>query len=194
MNVGNTQSQSLVASVQVSRSTFEMKKTTVDASGTAQTSSLLVDAVQVDIEITGEFTSRVLRDSLEDKLNAAFEQAGIDTSVESLLQSGTDFSPAATAQRIVDFATGFFGQFQTNNSEGGQTPQLQGFATMIKGAIEEGFASAQDLLKGLGEISSGIQQDIDKTFELTIRGINDFVAKQSQQMEKGEEEAGATAI
>jgi ATP-dependent Clp protease ATP-binding subunit ClpB len=34
MNVGNTQSQSLTASVQISRSTFAMKKTMVDADGT----------------------------------------------------------------------------------------------------------------------------------------------------------------
>lgn len=180
MNVGNTQSQSLIASMQVSRSTFETKQTTTNANGDTQTRSILVDAVNVNIQIDGEFANRVLKDSLEDKLNSMFEEAGMDTSVGSLLEAGADFSPAATAQRIVDFATGFFGQFQNNNAETGGSEQLDGFATLIKGAIEEGFASAQDILQGLGEIASGIQSDIDETFELTMKGIDDFVAEKSQ--------------
>ena len=55
---------------------------------------------------------------------------------------------------------------------------------MIKGAIEEGFASAQDILFGLGEISPDIQAGIDETFELTMQGINSFLEQQAQ--EQGE--------
>ena len=194
MNVGNTQSQSLIASMQVSRSTFEMKQTTTNANGDTQTKSLLVDAVQVDIQIDGEFANRVLKDSLEEKLNSMFQQAGMDTSVGSLLEKGMDFSPTATAQRIVDFATGFFGQFQSNNADRGGADQLDGFAALIKGAIEEGFASAQDILEGLGEIASGIQTNIDETFELTMKGIDDFVAEKSQLLSTSAEDEVATAI
>ena len=57
---------------------------------------------------------------------------------------------------------------------------------MIKGAIEEGFASAQDILVGLGEIAPDIQAGIDETFGLTMQGINSFVEQQSQ--EQGEAE------
>ncbi len=194
MNVGNTQSQSLIASMQVSRSTFEMKQTTTNANGDTQTKSLLVDAVQVDIQIDGEFANRVLKDSLEEKLNSMCQQAGMDTSVGSLLEKGMDFSPTATAQRIVDFATGFFGQFQSNNADRGGADQLDGFAALIKGAIEEGFASAQDILEGLGEIASGIQTNIDETFELTMKGIDDFVAEKSQLLSTSAEDEVATAI
>jgi len=194
MNVGNTQSQSLVASMQVSRSTFEMKQTTTNANGDTQAKSLLVDAVNVNIQIDGEFANRVLSDSMEEKLNSMFQQAGMDTSVDSLLQGGMDFSPTATAKRIVDFATGFFGQFQANNIDVGGAEQLDGFAAMIKGAVEEGFASAQEMLEGLGKINSGIQEDIDETFKLTMKGLDDFVAEQSQSLSTQAEDEVATAI
>ncbi|MFT5088507.1 MAG: hypothetical protein ACI906_000592 [Candidatus Latescibacterota bacterium] len=194
MNVGNTQSQSIVASIQVSRSTFEMKQTTTNANGDTQAKSLLVDAVQVNIQIDSEFANRVLNDSLEEKLNSMFQEAGMDTSVDSLLQGGGDFSPTATAQRIVDFATGFFGQFQNNNVDKGGPEQLDGFATLIKGAIEEGFASAKDILEGLGEIASGIREDIDETFGLTMKGIDDFVVEQAQSLSTPAEDETAAAI
>ncbi|MGY8826851.1 MAG: DUF5610 domain-containing protein [Candidatus Latescibacterota bacterium] len=194
MNVGNTQSQSIVASIQVSRSTFEMKQTTTDANGDTQAKSLLVDAVQVNIQIDGEFANRVLNDSLEEKLNSMFQEAGMDTSVDSLLQGGGDFSPTATAQRIVDFATGFLAQFQNNNADKGGAEQLDGFATLIKGAIEEGFASAKDILEGLGEIASGIREDIDETFGLTMKGIDDFVVEQAQSLSTPAEDETAAAI
>ena len=50
---------------------------------------------------------------------------------------------------------------------------------MIKGAIKAGFASAQDILADLGEIVPGLQEEIDETFALTMRGIDDFVEEQT---------------
>ena len=162
MNVGNTQSQSLISSMQSSRSTLAVKKTIADAGGSTQAKSLMVDAVNVNIQVDKGFANRVLSDSLNDKLNSMFQEAGMDTTVESLLESGTDFSPEATANRIVEFATGFYGQYQANNPEMSEKEQLEGFSTMIKGAIEEGFAGAQEMLEGLGEIDSDVQAGIDE--------------------------------
>lgn len=194
MNVGNTQSQSLVASMQATRATFQMKKTTADAGGSAEAKSLLVDAVNVNIRVDGGFANRVLNDSLNDKLNAMFQEAGMDTTVDSLLQSGVDFSPEATANRIVEFATGFFGQYQANNEGTGEGEQVEGFVAMIKGAVEEGFAGAQEMLEGLGEIDPDVQGGIDKTFDLVMKGIDDWASERAEQVATGADEEGATAI
>ena len=194
MNVGNTQSQSLVASMQATRATFQMKKTTADAGGSAEAKSLLVDAVNVNIRVDGGFANRVLNDSLNDKLNAMFQEAGMDTTVDSLLQSGVDFSPEATANRIVEFATGFFGQYQANNEGAEEGEQVEGFVAMIKGAVEEGFAGAQEMLEGLGEIDPDVQGGIDKTFDLVMKGIDDWASERAEQVATGADEEGATAI
>ncbi|MEE2628217.1 MAG: DUF5610 domain-containing protein [Candidatus Latescibacterota bacterium] len=194
MNVGNTQSQSLVASMQAARATFQIKKTTADAGGSVEAKSLLVDAVNVNIRVDGGFANRVLNDSLNDKLNAMFQEAGMDTTVDSLLQSGLDYSPEATASRIVEFATGFFGQYQGNNEGTEESEQIEGFVAMIKGAVEEGFAGAQEMLEGLGEIDPDVQDGIDKTFDLVMKGIDDWVSERAGQVATGADGQGATAI
>ena len=191
MNVGNTQSQSLVASMQAARATFQIKKTTADAGGSVEAKSLLVN---VNIRVDVGFANRVLNDSHNDKLNAMFQEAGMDTTVDSLLQSGLDYSPEATASRIVEFATGFFGQYQGNNEGTEESEQIEGFVAMIKGAVEEGFAGAQEMLEGLGEIDPDVQDGIDKTFDLVMKGIDDWVSERAGQVATGADGQGATAI
>lgn len=188
MNIGSSRSQtssSFTGSIDITRTAFQMQQTLTGPDGEA-TRTLMVDAVEVNIQIDGKFAGRVLQDSMADKLNAAFAAVGMDTTVDSLQQSATDFSPQATAQRIVNFSTSFFGSFQQNHADEAGQSQASNFAAMIKGAIEEGFASAQDILVGLGEIAPDIQAGIDETFGLTMQGINSFVEQQSQ--EQGEAE------
>ena len=188
MTIGSSRSQtssSFTGSIDITRTAFQMQQTLTGPDGEA-TRTLMVDAVEVNIQIDGEFAGRVLQDSMADKLNAAFAAVGMDTTVDSLQQSATDFSPQATAQRIVNFSTSFFGSFQQNHADEAGQSQASNFAAMIKGAIEEGFASAQDILVGLGEIAPDIQAGIDETFGLTMQGINSLLEQQSQ--EQGEAE------
>ena len=172
MEVGSAQSQSLIASVSTTRTLISAAKFTSD-DGTA-TSVLLSISEQVDTV----YAQRVLDDSLADSFNKAFQEAGMDTDVESLLGSGLDFSPEATANRIVSFAVGFFGAFQANHQEDAPPDQIDGFAEMIKGAVQQGFAEARDIMKGIGELSSSASNDIDSTFNLVMSGIDGFAQEQ----------------
>ena len=194
MNMGNTQSQSLVASIQATRATFQMQKTTVDAGRSFEAKSLLVDSVNVNIRVDEGFANRVLNDSLNDKLNAMFQEAGMDTTVDSLLESGLDFSPEATANRIVERATGFFEQYQTNNEGTEEGEQIEGFVEMIKGAVEEGFAAAQEMLEWLGKIDPDVQGEIDETSDLVVNGIDDWASERAEQVALGSGDEGAAAI
>lgn len=177
MNIGSSASKGLIGSIDVKRTSMEMQQTLSTPDGAAAR-ALLIDAVEVNIHIDGEFANRVLQDSTEDKLNAAFATAEIDTTVDSLLQNIMDFTPGATAERLADFSLSFFRVFQQNHADLDSAAQISGFAELIKGAIEEGFASAQDLLAGLGTISPAVQVGIDKTFNLTMQGIDTFVGEQ----------------
>ena len=194
MNMGNTQSQSLVASIQATRATFQMQKTTVDAGRSVEAKSLLVDSVNVNIRIDEGFANQVLIDSLNGKLNAMFQEAGMETTVDSLLESGLNFSPEATANRIVELATGFFEQYQTNNQGTEEGEQKEGFVEMIKGAVEEGFAAAQEMLEGLGKIDPDVQGEIDKTSDLVVNGIDDWASERAEQVALGSGDEGAAAI
>jgi len=134
--------------------------------------------LSISEQVDTVYAQRVLDDSLADSFNKAFQEAGMDTDVESLLGSGLDFSPEATANRIVSFAVGFFGAFQSNHQEDAPPDQIDGFAEMIKGAVEQGFAEARDVLKGIGDLSSSASNDIDSTFNLVMSGIDDFAQEQ----------------
>lgn len=65
---------------------------------------------------------------------------------------------------------------------------------MINGAIEAGFASAQNVLAGLGQIAPEVQAGIDETFELTIKGIENFVSEQTQLLMAEREEAAQNPV
>jgi hypothetical protein len=171
MEVGSAQSQSLLAAV-TTTTQFKAAKLTSQSGDT--TSVLLSISKQVDTV----YAQRVLDDSLADKFNAAFQEAGMDTNVESLLGSGLDFSPEATANRIVSFAVGFFGSFKANHQEDGPPDQIDGFTEMIKGAVEQGFAEARDMLEGIGDIKSETASNIDATFSLVMSGIDEFAQEQ----------------
>ncbi|MBZ0257607.1 DUF5610 domain-containing protein [bacterium] len=83
------------------------------------------------------------------------------------------FSPENTSDRIVAFATSFFGNYAANHSNEDAQAQLDGFTTLISDAIEQGFGQAQGIL---GDLSGNeeISQNIDRTFSLVKEKIDSF--------------------
>ncbi len=72
------------------------------------------------------------------------------------------FSPENTAGRIVDFAAALF--------PGGDRAE---FGEKMRKAIQKGFDQAQGIL---GKVPKSVQDGIDKTHELTMKGLDDFIA------------------
>ena len=121
---------------------------------------------------------------LTSSFDTALRDAGLDLDVETLLSSGLDMPPEATAQRMVDFAVSFFDAFKANHLEDQPESQIDGFSALIKGAVEEGFAVARSILEGIGPIRHSVGADIDETFELTMRGIDEFVEQQRMALQE----------
>ena len=183
MQIGTTQSQSLFASISVS-------STVVNLQGTApqQNQATIGDVLDIGHGINAGYASTVLQNALEDRLQAAFETAGLDIPVAELPTSGLDTSPEATARNIVDFAVGFYGQYTANHQDGEAQARLEGFVALIKGAVEEGFAEAREILSGIGKIPQEVGASIDETFELTMKGIDEFKEEQLQILDQQEEQ------
>ena len=171
MQVGTTQSQhSLIASISVRT---QIDAQAVVSSGPEGSESAVLLSVGSEINI--EYASKVLDDNLAASFDAAFVKAGLDLNTESILSSGLDFSPEATANRILEFSTSFFDGFMANHAgdeDGG--PGLGGFKDLIKGAVKEGFTQAKGILSGIGEIPGGVSDDIEETFNLVMSGIDAF--------------------
>lgn len=152
----------------------------VQASGDGQGRAASVDSVQIDLSVnmTIENANDILKDRLADRINEAFKQAGVEIDIREVEKQNLDTSPEATAKRIVDFATGFLGVYAENHGDEDEKGRLDGFMSLIRDAIDKGFADARDILTGIADISGPISDNIDKTYELTQKGLDEFHKRQ----------------
>lgn len=152
----------------------------VQASGDGQGRAASVDSVEIGLSMnmTVEDANKILKDRLADQINEAFERAGVEIDIREVERQNLDTSPEATAKRIVDFATGFLGVYAENHADQDEEGRLEGFMSLIRDAIDQGFADARDILKGIADISGPVSDAIDKTYELTQKGLDDFRQRQ----------------
>ena len=88
--------------------------------------------------------------------------------------SNEDTSPQATADRIVSFATNFYGAFRERNPDLDDEQSMEQFLAHIGGGIDKGFADARDILTGLKKLEGKVASDIDETYQLVQQGLQDF--------------------
>ena len=189
MQIGAAQSQSLISSIAGSS---QITASTLLSQGPEAPREAVL--LSLNRRVDGDFAQRVVADSVQETLTAALDQAGLTLDVESLLSSGLDFSPEATSQRIVEFAISFFDAFKNNHQEDGGEEQLDGFVDLIKDAVEEGFAQAGDILAGIGNTPGKVADDIDRTQELVMQGIDRFADEQRDLMVPPPEEGEAPSL
>lgn len=86
------------------------------------------------------------------------ETTGVSVPLEDALQLEGGLDAETTAASIVDFATGLFPVFAEQNPELTEEEALAEFETLVRGAVDVGFAQAQDILDGLGQLDEGVSQ------------------------------------
>lgn len=123
--------------------------------------------------------------SINEQLEADFGPDAIQNAM------GQDNSPEGTAGRIVSLSTAFFSAFQQQHSELEGDEALTRFLDTIKGGIEKGFKEARDILQGLQVLGGDVAANIDKTYELVMKGLDDFAANQGQKTSTDEAATGA---
>ena len=114
----------------------------------------------------------LFKTALEGVNKALAGELGPDA-IQKSYASGLDVSPQATADRIVQLSTAFFGQYQAKHPEQSTEDALHSFTTLIGGGIDKGFKEARDILEGLNVLKEGnIGSNIDATYELVQKGLN----------------------
>ena len=108
-------------------------------------------------------------------INEALKARGLESSVEDAYESGIDFSPEATAERIVAFSTQFLASYREQHPEMNEEQSLTAFVDIISGGIEQGFSEAKDILGALKVLGGDIATNIDNTYELVQEGLQSFV-------------------
>ncbi len=123
--------------------------------------------------VAGEPQALLFRSAIE-KLNELLLPELGENAVQQTADSGLDFSPEATAERIVGFATGFLPVFLETHADEDPQAALDEFMQIIRDAIEQGFSEAREILDGLSVLEGDIAANIDTTFEFVLEGLERF--------------------
>ncbi len=109
-----------------------------------------------------------------EEINKQLEPAFGENAAQSAYDSDLDVSPEATAQRIVQGATGFYQAFKEQNSQLDNEQSLDKFMSIISSGIETGFEEAKSILDSLKALEGEIETDINSTFDFVQNGLTQF--------------------
>ncbi len=87
-----------------------------------------------------------------------------------------DNSAEATASRIVSLSTAFYDAYREQNKLEDNEQSRSQFVDVIRGGFEKGFKEAQQVLEGLKVLGGEVAAGIDRTYELVMKGFDDFAA------------------
>ena len=168
----------LHAEVQIARFRAEQSSKRAGADGArAHTSRQTSDSVEISTEAATSATiNGVLNDSVVEQINKAIQEAGIDLRIET--DGSFDVSPSGTARRIADFATGYLDAYSGSRLSEPMEVRINGFMSLIRGAIEDGFTHAKDFLSTVSGLSDTLSDSIDKTYALTQSYLSEFRSTQ----------------
>lgn len=125
-------------------------------------------------------SQELLTKTVLDALNKKLEDSFGPNAIQNAYEQGIDVSPQATADRIVQGATGLFARFSEKYADLSETERLDSFMATIRSGIEQGFKEARDILEGLNVLQGDIASNIDKTYELVQQGLDKFKASFEQ--------------
>ncbi|MDO6488883.1 DUF5610 domain-containing protein [Colwellia sp. 6_MG-2023] len=177
-----------------SNNSVEEPQVTTGQTGEVQESIAVSQKKQLNaaiIESTLEFSnslgdqplSLALKAALQG-INEALQVSGVESSVEDAYESGLDFSPEATAERIVSFSTQFLGAFREQNPDLSEEESLNAFMDVIGSGIDQGFGEAKDILGGLNVLEGEVSDTIDTTYDLVQEGLQAFVDSLNEKEEE----------
>ena len=111
-------------------------------------------------------------------INAELEPTLGANAIQNAGDSGLDFGPEATAERIVSLSTAFFGSYQKANPDLDFATVLNQFVDVISSGINQGFAEAREILVGLQVLEGDIASNIDLTYDLVGEKLDAFVERE----------------
>lgn len=137
--------------------------------------SLPQDVVQFGAtKLSKEDTQRILLERAYEKLRGVVSEARTELGIPE--GAVIDTSPEATANRIADFALGFFAKYADNNGLADDEAGRKQYAEFIGAAISQGIEEARGILGALNALNGDVSSGIDKTAELIQSRLDDFVA------------------
>ncbi|MDR0440014.1 MAG: DUF5610 domain-containing protein [Candidatus Accumulibacter sp.] len=123
----------------------------------------------------GEQSQTLLFRSAIDRINERLEtEVGANALQNPAVPQ--DYSPEATAGRILSFSTGFYDAYARQHP--GEDPETlaQNFVDVIRSGFERGFDDAKNILQGLRAFSGNVEAGVMRTYELVSQGYDQFLS------------------
>jgi hypothetical protein len=137
---------------------------------------ILEFSLEISIRSGNQSQSLLFRTAIENINERLAPELGPDA-IQNAAASGEDFSPEAVANRLLSFATGLFDAFATQRSGEDVDQITRDFVDVIREGFERGFGEAREILEGLGAFSGEVESNAMRTFDLFMKGLDDFLAK-----------------
>lgn len=149
----------------------KIQKPAAQESNVQLNASILKASVEVSISSKNEPMQLLLK-SVISKLNEVLKDQFGDDAIQNAMSQ--DNTPEGTAGRIVSLSTGFFEAFKAQHPGEDQAQLVDHFLQIIKSGVDQGFKEARDILQGLDVLKGDIASNIEKTYGLVQKGLEDF--------------------
>ncbi|MCH8537438.1 MAG: DUF5610 domain-containing protein [Alkalimonas sp.] len=149
----------------------------------AQNAAIMAANEKVSLNSNNEGLSLLYKTALE-AINKELEPVFGENAAQKIYDSGIDVSPEATAERIVSFATKFYGRYEKMTPDMSDEERLDSFLNIIGGAIDQGFTEAKDILKGLNVYEGEIENSVDQTYDFVLKGLAKFRERMEEVSQK----------
>jgi hypothetical protein len=136
--------------------------------------SIVQASLSVSIKSGNDSLSLVYKTAITN-INEALKADFGDDAIQSAASSGQDQSPEATADRIVSLSTAFYSAYKNQHPGVDEASSRENFVATIRQGVEQGFKEAKDILQGLKVLQGDVASNIDKTYELVMKGLDAFL-------------------
>jgi len=85
-----------------------------------------------------------------------------------------DFTPEKVSDRIMSSIQAAYGQFRQAQPDA----DADKFFSEVKEGLEKGFSEAKDILQGLGVLQGKVAEDVGKTEDLTMQGLDKLASQE----------------
>ncbi|MET0856957.1 MAG: DUF5610 domain-containing protein, partial [Telluria sp.] len=137
--------------------------------------SIVQASLEVSISTQNEPLALLYKTAITN-LNEALQPEFGENAIQDA--AGQDNTPDGTAGRIVTLSTAFFESYKNQHPGEDADTALKNFMDIVRGGMEQGFKEAREILDGLKVLQGDIAGNIDKTYELVMKGYADFEASQ----------------
>lgn len=141
----------------------------------SQASVSVTQSIQISQNLSPEEQQQTALQVVNDTLSKAYEH--IRTHSLSVTDQYQAFEPLS-AEKVASNVLGFIERrLRLDQADGATQEQLNSRLEAGLSGFKKGFAEAQDKLKSLNLLSDNVAQDIGKTYDLVIKGVDDLRQK-----------------